>query len=74
MFLKYSGIAQAAILVLNRWVTLSEIYMPGKKDKLIAFTAAGIMAALVLIQHVRNSCDVIAAPVFSLFSGTWASK
>jgi len=40
--------------------------LPGKKDKMIAFSASAMMAILVLVQHIHYSLDVIAAPVFSI--------
>lgn len=40
-----------------------------KRDKIIAFSASGIMALLLLIQHVHYTIDILAAVLFSF--GLW---
>jgi len=46
-------------------VFLSALCLEAKRDKLIAFTATGIIAVLLLIQHVHYTADILAAPFFT---------
>jgi len=46
-------------------VFLGALCLQNKKEKIVAFTAAGIIAILLLIQHVHYTADVVAAPFFS---------
>jgi hypothetical protein len=46
---------------------LGALCMERKSDKTIAFIASGLIAALLLIQHVHYTVDIIAAPFFTWF-------
>lgn len=52
----FSGHTATALLV--------ALCLEQKRDKVIAFIASGIMAVLLLIQHVHYTIDVLAAPFF----------
>ncbi|MFA4868749.1 MAG: phosphatase PAP2-related protein [Pedobacter sp.] len=45
-------------------VFLVALCLERKRDKMIAFTATGIIAVLLLIQHVHYTIDIVAAPIF----------
>lgn len=44
---------------------LGALCMERKSDKTIAFLASGIIAVLLLIQHVHYTVDILAAPFFT---------
>lgn len=41
--------------------------LENKREKIIIFCATAVLAALLLIQHVHYTADVLAAPFFSYF-------
>ncbi len=58
-------------------MTLIALCLTNKKEKVVVFLASGLMAALVLIQHVHYTLDVVVAPLFSLvfwYMGTSVSR
>lgn len=46
-------------------VLLGALCLERKSDKTMAFLATGIVAILLLIQHVHYTVDILAAPVFT---------
>jgi len=46
-------------------IFLIGLCLTGKREKIIAFIASAIMGALVLVQHIHYTLDVVAAPLFS---------
>lgn len=46
-------------------VFLGALCLERKSDKNIAFIAAGLLAGLLLIQHIHYTIDVLAAPFFT---------
>nr|WP_121272725.1 phosphatase PAP2-related protein [Pedobacter schmidteae] len=44
---------------------LCALCMERKSDKLMAFIASGVVAVLLLIQHVHYTADILAAPFFT---------
>lgn len=48
-------------------VFLSALCLEHKRDKGIAFAATGLIAVLLLVQHVHYTADILAAPFFTWF-------
>lgn len=46
-------------------IFLGALCLEKKNDKMIAFIATGLIASLLLVQHVHYTADILAAPFFS---------
>jgi len=48
-------------------VFLGALCMERKSDRTIAFIASGLVAILLLVQHIHYTIDIVAAPFFTWF-------